>query len=154
MGRYRNTFCASELIDHYLVVVNDTLRLDDRIMERGVGGAGGLDAKGPKVLVVILHHEGQILDIEVITGEFGEFVVFGLIFLVHRLRQHDSERIRDLGHLVIQLGVVVDHLLAEGLHVVAACLLGCELAELHFGDATFGRFAEEHLVRHDLADIS
>src|ERR1700733_15747165 len=50
--------------------------------------------------------------------------------------------------------MAVYHLLATSLHVVAACLLGCKLAELHFGDARFGRLAKEHLIFHDLTDIS
>src|SRR5260370_30541342 len=50
--------------------------------------------------------------------------------------------------------MVVYHLLAEGLDVVASSLVRGQLSQLHFGDASFCGFAEEHLVLHDLAEVS
>ncbi len=68
MDRYGNAFCAGQLIDHHGVVVNDALRFDYLVMQRCVGGAGGLDAELMKIFVVVFHHEGQILDVEVVAG--------------------------------------------------------------------------------------
>ena len=61
MSRYRNTFCTGELVDHHRVLVNDTLGFDDRVMQRRIGGAGGLHAELMQIFVVVLHHEGQVL---------------------------------------------------------------------------------------------
>jgi hypothetical protein len=63
-----NTSCSGKLIDHYRVLVNDALCFDDFIMQRWVGVAAGFHAELVKILVVVLQHEGQILDVEVVAG--------------------------------------------------------------------------------------
>ena len=56
MSRYWNTFGAGKLIDHYRVIVNDRLGLDNRVVQRLVGAAGSLDPELMKVFVMVLHH--------------------------------------------------------------------------------------------------
>ena len=67
MSGYGNTFCAGQLIDHHGVVVNDALRFDYLIMQRWVRGAGGFHAELMKIFVVVLHHEGEVLDVEIVA---------------------------------------------------------------------------------------
>src|SRR5258705_8451428 len=50
--------------------------------------------------------------------------------------------------------MVFHHFLTEGFDVVAASFLRGQLSQLHFGDASLCGFAEEHLVLHDLTDIT
>ena len=65
MRRHWNTFGAGKLVYHYRVIMNDSLGLDHRIVQYLVSPAGRLDAELMKIFVVILHHAGQVLGIEV-----------------------------------------------------------------------------------------
>ncbi len=67
VGGHRNSLCAGELVDHHRVLVNDALRFDDGLCSVGIARAGRLDAELVKILVVVLHHEGQVFDVEVVA---------------------------------------------------------------------------------------
>ena len=56
MSRYWNTFGAGKLIDHYRMIVNDCLGLDNRVVQRLVSATGSLNAELMKIFVVVLHH--------------------------------------------------------------------------------------------------
>ena len=56
MSRYWNTLGAGKLINHYRVIVNDHLGLDNRVVQRLVSVTGSLNAELMKIFVVVLHH--------------------------------------------------------------------------------------------------